>query len=213
MRKAIMSATLSTALILSTSGAAAAVSTLSDLSTPGMSVASIPISGEEAFRGVMFSEGPAAQLLTQAQPVAPHDDESIEVVDFVVEHIAKEHPNFMDEFGREVQSGQPERTQAVVEKSSVLTMEALVDGEYIDPAALAAGEAAPLCFAIQVLVVIAAAAVYAYAGMLQMQAVATYNWYAENTVTKPRATRADQQAFSLEYENWVANVTSALATE
>lgn len=174
---------------------------------------SFTVSGEELFRGIMFSEGPVAPELAAVQPVAPHDNNSRAVVNFVVDRIEAEDPSFLHQFGKEVQSGDPGRTQAIVEEASVRTMGALIDGEYVDPAAVAAGEVSPTCFAIQVVVVIAAAAVYAYAGMLQVQAVATYNWYAETTVTRSRSALATAEEFSLEYENWIAGLTSTLAAE
>ena len=154
--------------------------------------------GEEVFRATAFGQGPLATELGGLVPDVPQTPEVTATADALVAEMSRLEPGFFRSFARETQSGDAYRVQDAFTAASGLIERAadgigLVDGS--------TGEPTERWAAIQLVLFAVAGAVYAYAAVLQVQAVATKTVW---------ASRADGDT-SLARERWLAQLTTALA--
>lgn len=198
--KFLITGVLSAALVASGITAASA-------STPGMDTDSTRSASEDAafdgevlFRGVVFGQGPAGDVLGELTAQTKLTTEVEGEIDRVVDNIREEDPTFFDEFGERAQSGDVLQVKEAFTDLGQALDTTLQNLGYSDGSNKAV---TPAC--IQVVLFAVAAVVYAGAAILQVAAVAVSVWYAG-----PKSAQAQAP---LSYEKWIAEATVDLASE
>lgn len=197
MGKLVLTAVLSVALVgAGVTGASASSETGRDRVQV---VASKQFTGEDLFRGVVFGQGPARDVLGNLTARVAVTPDVAREIDRIVSDVRREDPDFFDDFADLAQSGDVVRVKDAFARLGAVLETALDNLGYTDGSNSAV--LTPRC--IQIVLFAVGAVVYAGAAILQVAAVAVSVWYAG-----PRSATSQPE---LSYEKWIAEATVRLA--
>ncbi|MFJ8894934.1 hypothetical protein ACIRCZ_10135 [Leifsonia sp. NPDC102414] len=182
-----------------TSASASGIAEATERQITVSSSTSQKFNGEELFRGVVFGQGAAGNVLGGLSARVRITPEVEREIDRIVADIQAEDEGFFSEFATLAQSGDVLQVRDAFARLGQVLETSLENLGYSDGSN--AATVTPRC--IQVVLFAVAALVYAGAAILQVAAVAVSVWYAG-----PRSMDTQPQ---LSYEKWIAEATVRLA--
>jgi len=202
MNRYLLSATLvtvtATAVVLSTTGVqsqpAAAVT---PVKTSSVDVKSKRWTGQDIFRATAFGEGELAKSLGTLAPSEDHSPELQDMAKALTSKMQALDSTFFPRFAKNAQSGDPYLVEAGFDEAGELVQQAANELGYTETKM---GESSPRWAAITLVLFAAVGAVYAYAAVLQIQAVAT----------STKLWSKSGKDGDLARERWIADVSVAL---